>query len=143
MNAKGNYSAIILRTSFGSRDRFIDFSGGNPPFLTPDAMKYLLDIGCEHLLVDLPSVDKENDQGFLASHSVFFGMPKRERSETETNPKAKSESEGNSNRRNCTITELCYIPNNIKDGYYILNLQLSPFLLDAVPSRPVIFPCVQ
>ena len=39
-----------------------------------------------------------------------------------------------------TITELCYIPNTVKDGTYILNIQIPNFTLDAAPSRPILIP---
>ena len=38
-----------------------------------------------------------------------------------------------------TITELIYVEDSIKDGTYILNLQVAPFENDAAPSRPVLF----
>ncbi|MEL6824109.1 MAG: hypothetical protein AAFP70_20315, partial [Calditrichota bacterium] len=38
-----------------------------------------------------------------------------------------------------TITELIFVPAEVKDGLYLLNLQLSPLPLDAVPSRPVLY----
>ena len=38
-----------------------------------------------------------------------------------------------------TITELIYVPNEISDGNYILNLQVSNFANDAAPSRPMLF----
>ena len=127
--------AIIIRTPIGSKDKNINFSGTNPPFLTPSAMEYLKDFGCKHLLVDLPSVDKENDGGFLASHSIFFGLPGRDLD----NPKAISDSNADISRKGCTITELCFIEESIPDGEYYLNLQVSPLLLDAIPSRPILF----
>ena len=39
-----------------------------------------------------------------------------------------------------TITEFVYIPNDCKDGKYFVNLGVSNFILDAAPSRPIIFP---
>ena len=38
-----------------------------------------------------------------------------------------------------TITELAFIPEKIKDGKYILNLQIAAFVSDASPSRPILF----
>jgi len=40
---------------------------------------------------------------------------------------------------NSTITELIYVPNEIDDGPYLLNLQIAPFTSDASPSRPLLF----
>jgi hypothetical protein len=39
----------------------------------------------------------------------------------------------------CTITEFIYVPNKVKDGSYILNLQIAPFENDATPSKPVLY----
>jgi hypothetical protein len=39
-----------------------------------------------------------------------------------------------------TITELIFVPNEVKDGPYLLNLQTAAFENDATPSRPVIYP---
>ena len=76
--------------------------------------------GVQHLLIYLPSVDKESDGGELAFHHAFWGVP-------------------NNLQFDKTITELVYIKENIKDGSYILNLQVAPFENDASPSRPVLY----
>jgi hypothetical protein len=39
-----------------------------------------------------------------------------------------------------TITEMCYAPDSLPDGYYALSLQLACWMSDAVPSRPLLFP---
>jgi hypothetical protein len=80
----------------------------------------LADKDVEHLLIDLPSVDKEKDGGELLAHRAFWNF------------------EGKM-RKQATITELIYVPNNIKDGTYFLNLQVAPFENDASPSRPVLY----
>ena len=69
----------------------------------------------------MPSVDKEIDGGALLSHKAFFRVPQTPRCEA-------------------TITEFVFIPNNVEDGLYALNLQIAAFDLDASPSRPVIYP---
>jgi arylformamidase len=74
----------------------------------------------EHLLLDLPSVDREVDGGALAAHKAFWNYPEN-------------------TRRNCTITEFIYVPNTIFDGSYLLNLQTAPIENDATPSRPVLY----
>ena len=38
-----------------------------------------------------------------------------------------------------TITEMIYVPNEISDGLYVLNLQIAPFENDASPSKPVLY----
>jgi hypothetical protein len=74
-----------------------------------------------HLLLDLPSVDREEDGGRLAAHKAFWGLPEDPR------PRA-------------TITELIYAPPEVADGTYLLNIQLAAFENDASPSRPILFP---
>ena len=73
-----------------------------------------------HLLIDLPSIDKEQDGGEFAGHKSFWVG-------------------ANGVRHGATITELIYVPNSISDGIYLLNLQFAPFENDAAPSRPVLF----
>ena len=96
------------------------YSATNPPYFDIDCVQVLLDAGIEHLLIDLPSVDRENDKGELAFHHKFWEVP--------NNP--------NFNR---TITELIFVSNKISDGEYILNIQMAPFENDASPSRPVLY----
>jgi len=118
---------IIIRTSPNESVKLTaDYSGTNPPYLEAKAMKFLVEHGVEHLLIDTPSVDREVDEGILASHHVFWGL----------------DSDGtvnDDNRNACTITELIFVPNEIKDGMYLLNLQIAPFTLDATPSKPILY----
>ena len=74
----------------------------------------------KHLLIDLPSVDREKDGGKLLSHHAFWQVPENPRMEA-------------------TISELIYVPDEIKDGQYLLELQFAPFDNDASPSRPVLY----
>jgi len=76
--------------------------------------------GVKHLLVDLPSVDREKDAGALLAHKAFWNF------------------EGEV-RTDATITEFIFVPNAIVDGTYYLNLQVAPFENDASPSRPVLY----
>jgi hypothetical protein len=46
-------------------------------------------------------------------------------------------------RPRATITELIYVPAEVNDGLYLLNLQVAPFVADAAPSRPVLYPLRQ
>ena len=89
------------------------------PFFTNDAIMFIKSLGVEHIVVDIPSIDKYNDNGKLGNHHVFF----------------KDNNKFNLN----TITEFAYIPNNCNDGKCFLNLQISNFNLDAAPSRPILF----
>lgn len=119
-------SALIIRTLPNTKSKLTkDYSDTNPPYLDKGGMQYLVDIGVKHLLIDLPSVDREVDKGKLASHHIFWNVE---------NKKAKD-----SSRKDCTITELIYLPSKIKDGLYLLNIQIPSIELDAAPSKPVLY----
>jgi kynurenine formamidase len=114
--------ALVLRTLPNSEDKKVQtWDNTNPPYLDPDFTSELVARGVKHLLIDLPSVDKEVDGGALLSHRVFFGVP-------------------NKPRFDATITEFIFVPDSAEDGIYALNLQVSAFDLDASPSRPILFP---
>ncbi|MCX8079835.1 MAG: cyclase family protein [Bacteroidia bacterium] len=113
--------ALIIRTLDNSPEKIsAHYSNTNPPYLQPDAMKFIVEKGIRHLLIDLPSVDREQDEGKLTAHRIFWDYP--------DNP-----------RMDCTITELVYVPNHIPDGNYLLNLIPGPFDNDASPSRPILY----
>lgn len=116
-----NCAALIIRTKPNDHSKCTrQYSGTNFPYLTLGAMQRIVDAGVQHLLIDLPSVDREEDGGALAAHHLFWNVP----------------AEPNFQK---TITELIYVPNEISDGDYILNLQVSNFSNDASPSRPMLF----
>jgi len=86
----------------------------------PDALAFLAQQKVTHLLTDLPSVDREEDGGELLGHRAFWmenGQPNLHK----------------------TITEFVFVPNEVSDGTYLLNLQVAPFENDASPSRPVLY----
>jgi arylformamidase len=83
-------------------------------------VKFMVSKGVKHLLIDLPSIDKEKDGGELLGHNAFW------------NTKGKL-------RLDATITELIYVSNKIEDGEYFLNLQIAPFENDASPSKPILY----
>lgn len=117
----GETEAFILRTMPNDeRKLHTNYSGSNPPYLDYRATEFLVECGIQHLLLDLPSVDREEDGGQLLSHRAFWCYPDKI-------------------RRACTITELIFVPNQIKDGLYLLNLQIASFEIDASPSKPVLF----
>ena len=105
--------------------RHAEWSGHNPPYLSPDAARLIRQQGVRHLLLDLPSLDREEDP-LLTSHRIFWELP--EEGEVEGTPE-----EGR------TITEMIFVPDEIPDGWYVLNLQVPPFALDAAPSRPLLY----
>ena len=117
--------ALIVRTlpnpeSKKSRDYMKD----TPSFFSIDAMQYIVSLGVKHLLVDTPSVDRLLDEGYLSAHNIFW----------ETKGKQFSP-----NAKNKTITEMIFVAKEIKDGSYLLNLQIPAFFSDAAPSRPILY----
>jgi arylformamidase len=116
--------ALIIRTISNPASKIdMQYSGTNPPYLTEDAMKLIVALGIDHLLIDLPSVDKEKDEGKVACHHIFWDYP-------------------NNTQLQKTITELIYVPNDVLDGTYLLNLQIASFENDATPSKPVLYKIV-
>lgn len=113
--------AIVIRTLPNlDEKKSRRYSNTNPPFLLEDAAIFLREKGVKHLLIDLPSVDKEKDQGLLLAHNAFWNTSGKLRLEA-------------------TITEFIYVPNTVEDGTYFLNLMIAPFENDATPSKPVLY----
>jgi arylformamidase len=102
-------------------------SGNNPPYLTVDAMAWLRARGVQHLLVDLPSVDREDDGGLLAAHRTFFSLPPRGSPEPPV-----------ANVAPRTITELIAVPSELPADVYALFLQMPSWGADAAPSRALL-----
>lgn len=109
------------------------FSGQNPPYLTINAALALRARGIEHLLVDLPSIDREDDGGLLGAHRAFFGVAQG----------VGADDAGVDRRDNATVTELVVVDADVAAGLYALFLQMAPIVADAVPSRPVIAPFLE
>jgi kynurenine formamidase len=128
--ATAGNQALVLRTTPNEPDkRTRRYTGPGPaPFLTLEAAAFLVELGIEHLLVDLPSIDRAEDEGLLAAHRIFWGLP------------AGSRSVALAARPDATITELVYVPDTVDDGLYLLSLQLPAFVSDAAPSRVLLYP---
>jgi kynurenine formamidase len=119
--------AIIIRTLPNLESKkHENYSKKNPPYLSEEAATYIQEIGIQHLLIDLPSVDREEDEGKLLAHRAFWNV----KNVNDLNKDA---------RLNCTITEMIFVENEVKDGSYILNLQIASFENDASPSKPVLY----
>jgi kynurenine formamidase len=113
--------ALVIRTlSNGINKLTHQYSNTNPPYILKEGIEYLNELGIEHLLIDMPSIDRENDEGKLEAHHAFWDYP--------NNPQLHK-----------TITEFIYVPNEVYDGTYILNLQIASFENDASPSKPVFY----
>lgn len=113
--------ALIIRTLPNDlQKKSLNYSSTNPAYLDLSVMNVIENFNVQHLLIDLPSVDRESDGGALAFHHAFWNVP--------ANPNLFK-----------TITELIYVDSSIEDGNYILELQVAPFENDASPSRPVLY----
>jgi len=125
-----NAPALVIRTlpnDPAKRSRVYSFENP-PPFLTNDAMQYVFSQGIEHLLVDLPSVDRMSDRGRMSNHCIFWNVDPENRKQRDSNLTGK------------TISEMLFIPDSVADSVGLLDIQFAPFESDAAPSRPVWFP---
>ena len=123
-------TALVVRTLPNRADRMSHQYAGAAPaaFLSREAADWLVGQEIEHLVLDVPSADRADDRGRLTAHRVFFGLPAGSRRATEAR------------RPRATLTELAFIAPTIRDGWYLLDLQIPPFLSDAAPSRPLLYP---
>ena len=113
--------AVVIRTIPNMKEKLSkQYSHTNWTYLQEDAVQLLVQKGIKHLLIDLPSIDREEDGGELRAHKAFWNYHGKL-------------------RKDCTITELIYVSNDIDDGTYFLNLQIAPFENDATPSKPILY----
>ena len=113
--------AVVIRTlpnDPSKKNR--QYSGTNPPYLHADVLAFFATHGVDHILIDLPSLDKEVDGGKLAAHKAFWKYPY-------------------ATRKQATVTELIYVDDTIPDSFYLLNLQIISLAMDASPSKPVLY----
>ncbi len=96
------------------------YAGTNPPYLSEAAATALAVSGIQHLLVDFPSLDREDDGGKMLAHRAFWDFP-------------------HNTRLHATVTEMVFVPDSVKDDVYLLNMQIPSFESDAAPSKPVLY----
>ena len=123
-----NSEGLIVRTLPNDESKLTrEYLEIIPPFFSTEAIKFIVESGVKHLLVDMPSIDRIFDEGKLSNHRIFWNI---EAEKFELNEQS---------LKNNTITELIFVPNSIADGFYLLNLQIAAFATDASPSRPILF----
>lgn len=113
--------ALIIRTlpnELSKKTR--NYNQTNPPYLHYEVGLQLAKNNVKHLLVDLPSVDREVDGGKLLMHKAFWQYPE-------------------DTRKDAFITELVFVDDSIADGLYLLNLQIISLASDASPSKPLLY----
>jgi kynurenine formamidase len=108
---------MIIRTQENSEAKIKrQYSGTNPAYFTKGAIELINNLGVQHLMVDLPSVDRELDEGALICHKTFWNYP--------DNPMTEK-----------TISELLFIPNHVADGQYLIQIQIMSIESDASPCK--------
>lgn len=118
---KSDAHALVIRTRPNPIEKKVaNYTESNPPYLSGEAMALIVESGYDHLLIDLPSVDKEQDEGMVLNHKAFWQI------NGEVLPHK-------------TITEMIYVPNGVEDGTYVLQLQVANLALDAAPSHPLLY----
>jgi hypothetical protein len=124
---------LIVRTLPNLSEKQFNQYGDDcrPPFFSNDAMDFISQLPIEHLIVDVPSIDKMYDDGMLSNHRIFWALP----------PLGKAVDANSQTQR--TVTELAFIDNSIKDGLYLMNLQFPAWRTDAVPSKPTLYPLIK
>lgn len=129
---KTNFEALVIRTLPNTVDKKTRvYSSTNPTYLHPSAMEWIVEQKVQHLLIDLPSVDREEDEGKLLSHHAFWNYPAYGTNATAADLEKV--------RANNTISELIFVADNIKDNTYLLNIQIASFDLDVSPSKIVLY----
>jgi len=119
--------AIIIRTLPNPSDKKSkNYSNTNPPYIDEAAATFIRESGIKHLLIDLPSVDREQDEGKLLAHKAFWNV------QDVNNLNADA-------RHDATITEMIFVPDTVADGSYLLNLQIASFENDASPGKPILY----
>lgn len=117
-------AAFVLRTRPNDAGKLgRRYAAGNPPaWLAAETAQALAVAGIEHLVVDLPSLDRLDDPA-LGAHRAFFGL--------------RADGSRDNRRRRCTVTEFAYVADEIGDGLQLLDIQVPRWQLEAVPSRPL------
>jgi len=127
---EGFLEALVLRTLPNEPSKqTADYDTYQPAYFTAEAMALVVSWGVQHLVVDLPSLDRLDDGGALTAHRIYWALP----------PGSKTLREAR--RPLATVSELAYVPDALRDGPVILHLQVPPWLSDAAPSRIMAYVC--
>jgi arylformamidase len=119
---------VVIRTAPNGPVKLTqNYDKVRPAFFSIEGIRYLVGLGVKHLLTDIPSIDRLDDEGRLTNHHIFWEVPPGHHPGDTDPPSLK------------TITELIYADDDIADGIYLLNLQVAPFMADASPSRPILY----
>lgn len=124
------YTALVLRTLPNAAEKLhrVYADSTQVPYLSAATADLIVTHGIQHLLVDVPSIDRLHDGGSLTAHRIVWGL------------EAGASSAAAAARPSATVTEMIFVPDSVADGQYLLDLQVAPFVSDAAPSRPLIYP---
>ena len=121
LNELKKSEVLIIRTIPNHKNKLeINYSNTNPTYYSKEAIEYINSLEISHLMVDLPSIDREEDNGKLIGHHIFWGYPQNI-------------------KQHKTITELIFVDNSITDGKYIVNIQITALENDASPSKITLY----
>jgi arylformamidase len=119
---------VVIRTAPNGPEKITqNYDKVSPAFFSIEAIRYLTELGVKHLLTDIPSIDRLDDEGKLTNHHIFWDVPFGHHPMVNENSSLR------------TITELIFVADGITDGAYLLSLQIAPFSADASPSRPILY----
>ncbi|PIR23319.1 MAG: hypothetical protein COV44_03300 [Deltaproteobacteria bacterium CG11_big_fil_rev_8_21_14_0_20_45_16] len=119
--------ALVIRSLPNPANKPLS-QNSNAAYFTEEAMRWLINRDIEHLVVDIPSIDRMEDGGKLINHRAFWNLLPDQKTINKDSWRTK------------TLTEFAYIPDRAKDGCYIMNINPIDWHLDAVPSSPILFP---
>lgn len=101
-----------------------------PPYLSRECAEWLVENDIQHLVVEVPSIDRLQDAGQLTAHRIFFGFPPQRSPATPLLASAAT-------RAQATITELAAVDADIANGHGFLQIQAPAIDGDAIPTRPI------
>lgn len=109
--------ALLVRVQPVPVEDDVDFSGRNPPYPTDQAAALLAASEARLLVLDLPSLDREDDGGTTPNHRAWWGLRP-----------------GLSARLDRLVLELARLPAELVAGPVAVVLGAAPLRSDAVPA---------
>ncbi len=121
--------ALVLRSDVGGAiGPDFDFHGGGAPYPTAEAMAFLAALPTRLLVLDLPSLDREDDGGTAPNHAIWWGFPDGDRAVARAA------------RRDRLLVELVRVPPALAAGPFLLQLGVPPIISDAAPAGVWLLP---
>ncbi|MFC2155259.1 cyclase family protein [Acidobacteriota bacterium] len=121
---------LALKTRASLLPQDTDFSGKDYLYLHPEAAQAIHDfkprLHC--LILDLPSIDRENDGGQLLAHRYFFGLPRKAHQWVDKEKR--------------TLVELAWF-SDLKEGYYYAVITPPSFQSNAVSTGIFFHPLIE